>query len=308
MQRAEVDVHRGPAAVALALVSLAAGVGSAQAEVVFCALLGNTWAVHARASEQEEARPVRPDLAFDASAPALSPDGSRVAFEVPGQGILVCPVDGTARCETLRTELGWPVRPTWNPATGELVFVRYVADASGEDSDLLVASPRLDAVRPLLSQTGNQDSPDVSPDGRWLVYDSAQTVSVHRGGLQVVRHLWAMDLETGAARPLVPGAGQDMQPDVSPDGRWVAFASDRGGSGFEIWVVGLDGQGLRQVTSGAGVKTWPAWSPDGANLLYTRAHEGRSELWKAAADGSAAQPYRPLGAGSDAQLRDPDWR
>lgn len=280
----------------------------ADAGLVFVALHGETWSLFRQAEPATAPETLRRDLAFDASAPALSPDGLRVAFEVPGRGILVCPLDEAARCETLRTEIGWPARPAWNPATGELVFVRYVADAAGEDSDLLIASPDLSQVRPLVAQTGNQDSPDVAADGRLLVYDSAQVLTLHRGGVQVVRHLWALDLESGRARPLVPGAAQDMQPDLSPDGRWVAFSSDRGGEGFEIWVVGIDGEGLRQVTTGEGAGTWPAWSPDGATILYTRAREGRFELWTTPVDGSASRPFEPFGGGSDVQLRDPDWR
>jgi Tol biopolymer transport system component len=280
----------------------------AAADLVFVGWREGSWSLFRQVEPATAPEILRHDLAFDASAPALSPDGLRVAFEVPGQGILVCPLDAAGRCETLRTEIGWPARPTWNPATGELLFVRYVADAAGEDSDLLIASPDLTKVRPLVAQTGNQDSPDVSADGRLLVYDSAQVLTLHRGGVQVVRHLWALDLETGRARPLVPGAAQDMQPDLSPDGRWVAFSSDRGDEGFEIWVVGIDGQGLRQVTAGEGVGTWPAWSPDGTTILYTRAREGRFELWTTPADGSATRPFEPFGGGSDVQLRDPDWR
>jgi Tol biopolymer transport system component len=297
-----------PGPLLVAAVTALATAATADSELVFVGSRQGIWSLYRDQGVGGPPQALRPDLVFDASAPALSPDGSYVAFEVPGQGILVCPLEGEAPCETLKTDLGWPVRPTWNPATGEIVFVRYVADASGEDSDILVASPDLSGIRPLVSQTGNQDFPAVSPDGRFLVYDSAQTVSLHRGGVQVVRHLWVMDLESGAARPLVPGVGQDMQADISPEGRRIAFASDRGGDDFEIWVVGLDGEGLRQVTSGEGSKTWPAWSPDGETLLYTRAHEGGTELWKIAVDGSANERYEPFGAGSDMQLRDPDWR
>lgn len=278
------------------------------ADVVYVSSESGTWSLFLDHLSGEQPTAVRPGLAADASAPALSPDGDRVAFEVPGQGILVCALDGGAPCSTLKTELGWPVRPAWNPATGELVFVRFVANSDGEDSDILVASPDLAEIRPLLTQTGSQDDPDLSPDGHLLVYDSAQTVALHRGGVQVVRQLWVMDLETGSARPLVPGAGQDMEPDVSPDGRRVAFASDRGGDGFEIWVVGLDGQGLRQVTSGPGSKTWPAWSPDGRKILFTRAHEGKTDLWLTSADGASTEPFEPFGPDSAVELRDPDWR
>lgn len=69
------------------------------------------------------------------------PDGEPVASEMPGHGILVCPLASETSCERLDTELGWPVRPTWRPDTGELVLVCYVADASGEAPEILVATP-----------------------------------------------------------------------------------------------------------------------------------------------------------------------
>lgn len=243
----------------------------------------------------------------DASSPALSPDGSQVAFEVQGQGILVCPTQGEAACRTVRPESGSAARPAWNPANGELVFVRYVIDAKGEDSDIFTTTEKLSKISPLLSQTGNQDDPDVSPDGRFLVYSSAQTLSLHRAGVQVVRQLWVLDLETGRARPLAPGASQDFHPDWSPSGQEIAFASDRGGE-LDVWVVRADGSGLRQVTSGEGSKTWPAWSPDGREILFTLAKDGRQGLWLIGADGSNLRSFEPFGAGSDVQLRDADWR
>lgn len=307
MKRRSRTLRRAALAAALWLLAPLAGGEEVQASrgPVFVMLEDAVWTV---AREVDGAvHPLTADLAFDASSPALSPDGARVAFEVPGQGILVCSIDERGPCDTLKTRVGWPVRPTWNPVTGELVFVRFVADSSGEDSEIVVASSDLGTVRPLIRQTGSQDSPDVSPDGTLLVYDSAQTVALHQAGVQVIRQLWVMNLESGVARPLVPDAAQDMQPDFSPDGTRVAFASNRGG-GFDIWIVGVDGSGLRQVTSGAGSKTWPAWSPDGGALLYTRLLDGRSELWKIASDGSGAARYELAGSGSDAQFRDADWR
>jgi TolB protein len=239
----------------------------------------------------------------DASAPALSPDGKRIAFEVAGQGILVCPVEGEASCETVKTGLGSAVQPAWDPKSGELVFVRYTATMSGEDSDILVTQNGLRDVRPLVSHTGNQDDPDVSPDGRLLAYSSGLVISLRQAGVRVVRQLWIMDLASGAPTLLVPGAYQDIHPDWSPDGEWIAFASDRSGE-LEIWVVRADGTGLRQVTTGPGAKSWPAWSPDGRKILYTRSAEGKQGLWLVEADGSGDAPFA---AGTDA-LRDPDWR
>lgn len=289
------------------LLALAAGafltLASAHAAVTCTSLRDGIWQVVYQDQPSAAPRVIGGNLGADASAPALSPDGRQVAFEVAGQGILICPVEGGERCRTVETGTGTAVRPAWTPA-GELVFARYLVDASGEDSDLLTTQNGLAEVRPLVLQTGSQDDPDVSPDGGSLAYVSAQTISLRRAGMQVVRNLWVMDLGTGVPRLLVPGVHQDLHPDWSPDGQWIAFASDRSGE-LEIWVVRPDGSGLKQVTSGPGSKTWPSWSPDGKRILYTGSHEGRQGLWIVGADGSGAEPFA---AGGDAQLRDADWR
>ncbi len=281
--------------------------GVATAELVFTAYRDGMWVIHRQETSGAVPVPLQADLGGDGSAPALSPDGSRVAFEIAGQGILVCLVQRPAECRSVRLDDGSTVRPAWNPQSGELVFARYLADARGEDADLFATRDGLDRIVPLVSQTGNQDDPDVSPDGRLLAYSSAQTVALHRAGVEVVRHLWVMDLTSGVARLLVPGVHQDMHPDWSPDGKRLAFASDRSGQ-LEIWVVGADGEGLRQLTGGPGAKSWPAWSPDGRSLLFVKALEGRESLWVLKAEGGGASPLAPFGADSEVRVRDPDWR
>ncbi len=279
----------------------------ARAEIAYTALVDGIWQVYAQAAPSLKPRALRPGLGADASAPALSPDGSRIAFEVAGQGILVCPLDPADRCFEVSAERGSVVRPAWDQRSGELVVARYLADARGEDSEILMTRGGLASLGPFVAHTGNQDAPDVSHDGRLLVYSSAQTVALHQAAVRVVRHLWVMDLATGEARLLAPGAHQDIHPDVSPDGRRIAFASDRTGR-FEIWVMDTDGTGLRQITSGPDAKTWPAWSPDGQSVLFTRTHDGREGLWRVTADGSSPTPFLPFGPGTDVQIRDPDWR
>jgi len=60
----------------------------------------------------------------------------------------------------------------------------------------------------------------------------------------------------------------DRYPRWSPDGRRIAFASDRSGK-YEIWTVALDGTNLRQHTfSGESSASFPLWSPDGRRLLF----------------------------------------
>lgn len=64
----------------------------------------------------------------------------------------------------------------------------------------------------------------------------------------------------------------DRYPRWSPDGKRVAFASDRSG-GYEIWMINVDGTNLRRVTFDSPKEgtSFPVWSPDGTKLSFRRA-------------------------------------
>ena len=82
--------------------------------------------------------------------------------------------------------------------------------------------------------------------------------------------------------------GYDSDPDWSPDGRNIAFTSDRGGSPV-IWVMSADGSGATRITSNARADRNPAWSPDGTRIAFSR--EGSSnnrDIVIVNADGSNA--------------------
>lgn len=289
------------------LVALVISTTSAGADVVWSGLDGGIWRIHAGGTADARLSLTGLPELGDQGAPALSPDGSKLALEVTGAGVWICELDDS-QCEQISNLPGIAARPAWNPQTGELVFTVYRLTEGVEDSDLWVAGSDLAKPSPLVTQTGSQDDPDISPDGRTLVYASAQTVHRYRAAPQVVRHLWTMDLVTGSARPLVAGAFQDIHPDWSPDGTSIAFASNRSGQ-FEIWVLSAAGGEPRQVTSGEGSKSWPAWSPDGEFLLFARLLAGRSTLMEvAAAGGSEPRPFQSELLENDSQMRDPEWR
>ena len=277
----------------------------AAAELAYAARRDGSWRIYHQRDVAAAPQPIAGTRAGDESAPALSPDGRRVAFEIPGGGINLCPLTGRGACQVLRPTKGSAVRPAWHPVTGALVFVDYRADPKSEDSEICTTTAGLAEPTTLVTQTGIQDYPDVAPDGRQVAYTSALSVSLRRSAVQVVQQLWLMDLHTGRARQLLLDDARDIHPDWSPSGRQIAFASDRSG-GFDIWILGIEKDDLRQLTSGPGTKSWPAWSPDGRSVMFTRFLEGRSTLWLVDADGSGLRPFEPLGP--DVQLMDADWR
>lgn len=295
-------------AMALAIVLLPIATAKLHAAVVFSALQDGIWSLYRQSEPGAVPRPVPvQSIRGDKGAPRLSPDGARIAFEVTGTGLYVCPVDGAGDCRSISVVQGYPVRPAWHPLTGDLVFVHFTFKADEELSTIELASDGLAKVTPVIGQTGIQDFPDLSPDGRRLVYTSWLTVMPYRGAVSVVQQLWTLDLGRGRAGQLLLSNASDIHPRWSPDSGRLAFSSNRTGR-YEIWVVGADGSDPWQVTDGPGEKTWPVWSPDGSRILFSQTQQGRSGLSTVVVGSGEIEPYAPFGPNSDIQIKDADWR
>src|SRR5437764_11006760 len=77
-------------------------------------------------------------------------------------------------------------------------------------------------------------------------------------------------LRDGGDKPvqLTTDDSVDEHPALSPDGRTVAYVSERSGN-RDIWVIGVDGKGQRQLTDSPAADSWPTWSPDGGTLAFS---------------------------------------
>jgi len=76
----------------------------------------------------------------------------------------------------------------------------------------------------------------------------------------------------------ISSSRRDSTPQLSPDGRRVAFASDRSGA-WEIWVSDPDGANAIQLTSLGTAAGAPAWSPDGQRILFQAATNGQGDVY-----------------------------
>ena len=97
--------------------------------------------------------------------------------------------------------------------------------------------------------------------------------------------LFEMHLPTGDITRLTNNDAIDTGPSYSPDGEFVAFESDRGGS-QQIYVMESDGGSARRITFGKGRYGTPVWSPRGDLIAFTRQSGGRFAIGVIRPDGS----------------------
>ena len=83
----------------------------------------------------------------------------------------------------------------------------------------------------------------------------------------------------------------DQDPSWSPDGKRIAFASDRKGdfANFEIYVIDTNGGNQHRLTENRHTDSSPSWSPDGERIVFTSQRDGNREIYVMDADGGNQQ-------------------
>ena len=222
--------------------------------------------------------------------PAISPDGSRIAF-VSGGAIWEVPAAGGA-AHLLVADKGADSRPLFSPDGNRLVFV---SDATG-DGDIYV----LDIASGKLSRATHADGRDElsgwSRDGQWLYFGSGRD---NVGGFNAVYRVRATG---GTPMPVSLEPYRNEEQGVpSPDNSTVALVG--GGMGaFQwwrhgsahidhgaIWLLKNDGShAYSRLTPDDARADWPMWAPDGQSLYYMSDRGGTENIWHVQRDGNEA--------------------
>jgi dipeptidyl aminopeptidase/acylaminoacyl peptidase len=219
---------------------------------------------------------------------SLSADSRYLAVDARGSG-------RTANVWQLETERGVRSRltlhappvndisPVWSPDGNNIAFS---SNAKGE-YDLYRKSLTGQGVETLLLATPHlKTASDWSADGRFLLYSELDP----KTGVDI----WALSLEGGSPLEIVRTNFNEGQAQFSPDGKWIAFASDKSGR-FEVYVQPYPlAQGREQlISTGGGAQ--PRWSNDAKELFYIALDEQlMAAAISPAPDGRSVAAGRPV--------------
>ena len=241
-----------------------------------------------------------PDKDFQ---PSWSPDGKRIAFMSNRDGhvhaihgwptyeIYVMDADG-GNLQNLTNNPNDDTSPSWSPDGKRIAFASwdgkfiefvvdfeiYVMDADGDNLQNLTNNPNDDRY------------PSWSPDGKRIVF-SSERAGHFRGEAGITAEIYMMDADGGNQRRLTENRKNDSSPSWSPDGKRIAFASDRRGDfeNFDIYVMEVDGGNQQKLTNNRGDDSSPSWSPDGERIAFYSRRDGNAEIYVMDADGGNLQ-------------------
>jgi dipeptidyl aminopeptidase/acylaminoacyl peptidase len=283
----------------------------------------NLWAI---TSAGERLRQLT-DGAWSDSSPVWSPDGKRIAFLSDRSGSTQLHVMWADTRETLQlTRLDRaPGAVTWSPDSKQIAFTSLVPDDSSVLNVRLPSTPRgaqlaraavvidrptwaadgsgpttkgsthvfvVDATvggtpKQITSGNFNHSAPSWAADGKSIFVSGIRKPDAEY--LNGDSEIYVVNLQTEAITALTDRSGPDSNPEVSPDGRWVAYTGfdQKNYTSHLASLYLMDATGARKRMWVGNLPSSPGgvtWAPDGSGVYYSMQEAGEENTWFAPAD------------------------
>jgi serine/threonine protein kinase len=251
-----------------------------------------------------QSRPI-PGKIEDARQPSWSPNGYRVAYWGRRQAAqrdiwTVAASGGDPVAVTNDPYMDW--NPVWSPDG------RYLYFSSDRGGSMNLWRVRIEETT---GKTLASPEPVTTPS-QWSGFISFTRDGLHLAYVQQTRtwNLYKAVLdpakETIVGQPvsITQGSKEAVFPDVSPDGKWIAFTSRQVPE--DVYVVKTDGTGLRQLTDDIYLKREPRWSPDGKRIAFFSNRTGKWQIWAIRPDGSSLEQLTNAAEGANGPIWSPD--
>jgi len=273
------------------------------------------WVAPIDAMDQARQVTVKESGLWDHVRPSWSPDGSTICYgdlrnlwSVPADGGAPTPMTDD---DAVNTRCAWSadgrhvyfasqrdgVGAIWRRSLSSEVMTRVtlgtgidVSPSVSRDGSRMVYSRRINTyaislldtdtgTRTSIRQTVFMNSPTIAPDRSAIVYTSMKADTVD---------LWRMRLvdnnPEGEPQRLTRQPGSCVNPQFSPDGKWIAYHGLIDGQ-RDVWVVPSIGGPPAKLTLDKAVDVQPVWSPDGTRIAFSSDRSGSHELWVAEIEG-----------------------
>ncbi len=201
----------------------------------------------------------------DDGYPVGSPDRKRIAFygkydKNKTWSIHTMNIDGSNIKRLTHNKGKWDSSPTWSPDGKKIAFGReYLGSEKNWVEEIWIMNSDGSEKHQIKQLEGG--GPCFMKDGRLLFHSKTETSEI------CIANIDGSNIIT-----LTKNNAEDWYPDISSDGKQIAFMSDRDGN-REIYTMNLDGSNQKRLTFNE-VDDWnPSWSPNGSSLIFTSENE-----------------------------------